>query len=132
MCEIDRDPKRGTVLHTCDIGKEAREEAATAAKRGTLVAAHCATEPEAWLLGRVLEEYWVARSSTRGNRGEKMVKGSPYLTLMKIQECVGGTHFFEELEGEEGEVRVPAENIICTAGDLQTHPKGVSRGSNGG
>ncbi len=43
-----------------------------------------------------------------------MQKGTKYLTVSKIQECIGGTPFFEELEGEEGQVIVPAENCICT------------------
>ncbi len=56
---------------------------------------------------------WKAKSATRGFRGEKLEKGTTYIiTTQKIQECIGGTHFFEELEGEDGQVIVPAENII--------------------
>ncbi len=39
-------------------------------------------------------------------------KGLLYVTVQKIQECVGGTSYYEELTGEEGEVRVPAQNIV--------------------
>ena len=68
---------------------------------------------------------WKARSATRGFRGEKLEKGTTYITTQKIQECIGGTHFFEELEGEDGQVIVPAENIICTG--VEVIHKGMPR-----
>ena len=76
---------------------------------GSIVACYCATEPEAWFLGRVMVSSWKARSAT----------------TQKIQECIGGTHFFEELEGEDGQVIVPAENIICTG--VEVIHKGMPR-----
>jgi hypothetical protein len=92
---------------------------------GSIVACYCDTEPEAWFLGRVRESSWKAKSASRGFRGEKLVKGTTYITTQKIQECIGGTHFFEELEGEEGQVIVPAENIICTG--VEVIHKGMPR-----
>ena len=92
---------------------------------GSIVACYCATEPEAWFLGRVMVSSWKARSATRGFRGEKLIKGTTYITTQKIQECIGGTHFFEELEGEDGQVIVPAENIICTG--VEVIHKGMPR-----
>ncbi len=58
---------------------------------------YCATEPEAWFLGRFIEPMWTAKSAARGFRGENLKKGTKYVTVSKIQECIGGTHFFEEL-----------------------------------
>ena len=92
---------------------------------GSIVACYCATEPEAWFLGRVMVTSWKARSATRGFRGEKLIKGTTYITTQKIQECIGGTHFFEELEGEDGQVIVPAENIMCTG--VEVIHKGMPR-----
>ncbi len=64
-----------------------------------------------------------------------MVKGTTYITTQKIQECIGGTHIFEELEGEDGQVIVPAENIICTGAEVIRDTQGNAaqsyRGSDG-
>ena len=97
-----------TSLKRSLVGQDAREAQASMAKEGTIVACHCKTEPECWFLGRVLETNWKCTSATRGNRGEMLSKGLLYVTVQKIQECVGGTCYYEELTGEEGEVRVPA------------------------
>ncbi len=65
---------------------------------------------------------WTAKSAARG---KSLKKGTKYLTVSKIQECIGGTHFFEELEGLEGQVIVPAENVICIG--LEVIHKGMRR-----
>ena len=97
----------------------------TIIEKGTIVATYCATEPEAWFLGRTVEPMWTAKSAARGFRGEslKEKKGTKYLTVSKIQECIGGTHFFEE--GLEGQVIVPAENVICIG--VEVIHKGMPR-----
>ena len=68
---------------------------------------------------------WTAKSAARGFRGESFKKGTKYLTVSKIQECIGCTHFFEELEGLEGQVIVPAENVICIG--VEVIHKGMPR-----
>ena len=68
---------------------------------------------------------WTAKSAARGFRGESLKKGTKYLTVSKIQECIGGTHYFEELEGLEGQVIVPAENVICIG--VEVIHKGMPR-----
>ncbi len=103
-----------TSLKRSLVGQEAREAQASMAKERTIVACHCKTEPECWFLGRVLETNSKCTSATRGNCGEMLSKGLlMYVTVQKIQECVGGTSYYEELSGEEGEVRVPAQNIVA-------------------
>ena len=82
-------------------------------------------EPEAWFLGRIVEPMWTAKLAARGFRGESLKKGTKYLTVSKIQECIGGTHYFEELEGLEGQVIVPAENVICIG--VEVIHKGMPR-----
>jgi hypothetical protein len=38
-------------------------------KMGTIVAAYCVTEPEAWFLGKIIERMWMtAKSAARGFR----------------------------------------------------------------
>ncbi len=68
-------------------------------EKDTILACYCTTEPEAWFLGRVIEPCWTASAATRGDREERLKKNTNYITVMKIQEVIGGTHFFEELEG---------------------------------
>jgi hypothetical protein len=94
-------------------------------EKGTILACYCTTEPEAWFLGRVIETCWTASAATRGDRGEQLKKNTKYITVMKIQEVIGGTHFFEELEGVEGQVIVPAECVICT--DVEVIFKGMPK-----
>ncbi len=87
-------------------------------EKDSILACYCTTEPEAWFLGRVIETCWTTSAATRGDRGIKLKKNTKYITVMKIQEVIGGTHFFEELEGVEGQVIVPAEFVICTDVEL--------------
>jgi hypothetical protein len=94
-------------------------------EKDSILACYCTTEPEAWFLGRVIETCWTASAATRGDRGEKLKKNTKYITVMKIQEVIGGTHFFEELEGVEGQVIVPAEFVICT--DMEVICKGMPK-----
>ncbi len=81
---------------------------------GTIVAAYCVTEPEAWFLGKIIERMWTANSAARGFRGEILQKGTKYLTVSKIQECIGGTHLFRRARRRRG----PGN---CTSRELYLH-----------
>jgi hypothetical protein len=92
-----------------------------------IVACYCVTEPETWFLGRVMVSSWKARSATRGFRGEKLIKGTTYITTQKFKNASAAHMSLKswKLEGEDGQVIVPAENIICTG--VEVIHKGMPR-----
>ncbi len=50
-------------------------------------------------------------------------KGLLYVTVQKIQECVGGTSYYEELTGEEGEASSKHSSYLRCAGITQNAEK---------
>ena len=54
-----------------------------------------------------------ANCSFPGTRGERIWDGAEYLFLQKVEDAIGaGSSYYWEIEGVEGQVYVPAENVI--------------------
>lgn len=82
------------------------------AKVGSVVACHSKKEPEVWFLGEVVKEAHLPNATFIGGRGEKVAEGEWHLKIQKYLDVEGDDNFHTKLEGEEGELYVPVENVV--------------------
>ena len=124
VVEIMKDPSmKGMQITNANVGNKLRAAAAKDAAVGEIVAVHAKSESEPWFLGRVLKAVFTANCSFPGTRGERVQDGAEYLFLQKVEDAIGaGSSYYWEIDGEEGQIYVPAENLIVRDVQLVSKP----------
>ena len=87
IVSVGREMVKGTQNLKDDRGKAARAKEADELMEGEYVAAYVKTEPEPWVLGKVVKTAWRQADcghNLRGKRGEKLEPGGKYFTVQKL------------------------------------------------
>ena len=115
---VGREVVKGTKNMKDDRGKAARAKEADELTEGEHVAAYVKTEPEPWVLGKVVKTAWCQADcghNLRAKRGEKLEPGEKYFTVRKLESGCGSSELHcAEVEGDEGLLVVPACNLVAS------------------